>query len=188
VQQNVRWTNPVMLESTRTNHIQALMDVREAIGCRRIYEERVALNECTRAYGRHISRQKWAYWKQRCLVFQDAPHLPGMSEASYLLLLSLAYLLRGNDSSNRSQVSRIRLAKAAQAAMAQGPPYLGNLPETLTYEGLRGLAEQQALRSYSDRHHRRQGLKPSQAFYSQSEAQLILSRYPNHRHVYQQAI
>lgn len=177
-----------MNESTRTTHVEALIQVREAIGCSCIYDEKVARQDCGLAYGRPVPRQKWAYWKQRCLVAQDAPELGGLSEASYVLLLCLARLLRGNGPHNRCQVSRIRLAGVARAAMAQGPPFLPELPELVTYEGLKALVEQQAFRTYTSRHHRRNGLKASKPFYSKSEAELILSNYPNHRHVCQEAI
>lgn len=179
-----------MQQTTRQRQIEMLVSARQAIGCTRTYSEGWALCQCGRAYGKPIDRRTWSYWKEKVLCAFDPPELGGMSEASYLLLLTLARLLRGNSATQKSnQVSRGRLATAALSALAGQSPQVPAIPETVSYSDLKGMVEVQALRSYSTRHHRRNGLKASQPFYSREEAEQILSRYPNHRihHVQQEA-
>lgn len=182
-----------MRQSTREKHIQMLVDLREEIGYGDGYREADVLFQCSRAYGlpqlpgypaNLVERQKWGYWKERCLVSQDSPENSLMSQASGLLLLSLAWLLRPNNRGSRVQVSRLRLVKATRAALSDGCTLVDFLPEALTYWELRDHIEnQQAFHEYCDRHHRRNGLLKEKQVYSRAEAIVIKSKYPDHRHV-----
>jgi len=170
-----------MLENTKTQHFQALIDARAAVPFGEFQSEQWVYGECCKTYGRVISSRSWSRWKVRCLTFCDPPG-EGLSFPSYVCLWTMARLKRGNSRQKPvKQVSRLRLACAITSALAGVSPLLPEPPENICYSDLKDLAELQALRSYSDRYHREHGLKKSQIYYSRAEALLILSKYPDHR-------
>jgi len=100
-----------------------------------------------------------------------------MSEATYVLLLTLAKLHIADSSHRRQKVSVARLVEAARQIIKGDQPV--ELLEANSYEQLRSLAELQAARTYSERYHRLNGLKKTQPWYSRAEAIKVLSNYPN---------
>lgn len=171
----------------RQQHQEALTDLRRLIGCQRIYSEAFTRLRCHQLYGRDISDRQWRRWLRRVRAEADPVELGGMSEATHVLLLTLAKLLKGNEPGRAArQVTLARLVYTAEAAL-QGTP-LDSLPDAMSYQELKRLAELQAMRSYTDRYHRTKGLKRSQKVYSRAHATQILSNYPNYSHVYAEAI
>jgi len=175
-----------MLHSTKEKHVTALIRVRNVLGYDCFYSEDFVLGKCSIAYGRAPARATWERWKDKVLAHQDPPG-PGLSRASYLLLLTLAGLLRGN--SQGSPVSQVSLSRLAEAALSvlRLPEREPSIPEHVSYSQLRYMAETQAMRTYSDRYHRMNGLKKGQAFYSKTEATQILSKYPDSYNVQKSA-
>ena len=171
-----------MLESTRRDHFRALLDARKLAGVHGNHSEEYVRHICELAYGKSISQRSWKRWKERALVCLDSPLGNHLSEASFVALWTMAGLLRGNKQHRpRNQVSRKRLAEAMVAIINGAPKSIPEPPENISYEELHRLVELQAMRSYSDRYHRMQGLKKGQLFYSRCEALQIMSKYPNHR-------
>ena len=155
----------------------ALDAVRLAIGCARIYDEPFVRAQCEKAYGRSISRQLWGYWKKKVNAAADPDSLGGMSEATYLLLLTNAHLSRGNGKSGQVKVPRSRLAAAAQRIASEASQ--ATIPEVCGYEALKDLIAQQTFQTYSERHYRRLGVFKRKS-YSRADVQSILKNFPNH--------
>lgn len=133
-----------------------------------------------RIYGRPVSRQTWQRWQKRVLASSDLHRFGGFRAGSHLLLCALAFLSRGNGPRERvRKVPREAIAAIARRALDSEKAIGGSLPEQISYQELRQMVESRALRSYSDRHHRRQGLMRSRKAYSRAEAIAILNQYPN---------
>ena len=158
-----------------------LTTIRRQIGCSKIYAEAYTRGHCEVIYGRPVSDRTWARWCQKVRAEADPVELGGFSEASYVLLHTLAVLLAGNNQSRRCQAPLTRLCHAAEAAIRGEKPW--DIPERISYADLKRLAELQALRSYCDRRHRYKGLYKSKPFYSKAEAVQILNNYPNFSNV-----
>ena len=172
-----------MRQSTKRSHFAALLEVRTLIGLGGNHSEEYVRHVCAIAYGKPINGRTWERWKARTLAIMDPPELGGrLSEASFLCLWTLAGLLRGNSqSSPRNQVSRLRLAQAVRLVLNGAPRSVPGPPQNVSYAELRRLAEMQAMRTYSDRYHRMQGLKKTRLYYTRTEALQILANYPDHR-------
>jgi hypothetical protein len=172
-----------MQDSTFECHVNSLRLVRDKIGCGEVFEQRFTWSLCVDFYGRTFSDRTWRSWKETALAQDDAPELGGFfSAATHYLLLAQAMLRHGNKpGETRNQVSRLRLSHAALKIKAKQDLLPNELPDSISYLDLLAYVETQALRPYSDRHHRRNGLKASQGFYTRNEAIIIASRYPNHR-------
>lgn len=161
-----------------------LTEIRRLLAGERIYSEAFVMARCTVAYGREIGPRTWQRWLRKVRAEADPTELGGMSESTYLLLLTLAGLLRGNDeSSRRRQVSVSRLVSAVEIVLNGNRPF--DIPQVITYAELRKLAELRSLRTYSDRLHRANGLKKTQAIYTKAQAVQILSNYPDYSYVYE---
>lgn len=155
-----------------------LTEIRRYIGCCQIYSPAYVRARCELIYG-PISDRTWHRWRRRVGAHFDPPSLGGMSEASYLLLLTMAQLLAGGSGFDRRAPIHIVCAVAWSIL---GRPF-PDIPDFLAVDDLRSLIEIRAGRCYTDRYHRIQGLKKTQAFYSRDEAIAILSRYPNASYV-----
>lgn len=162
-----------------------LTQVRRLIGCRIIYQEGFVQAQCERLYGKPLSKSTWFRWRQKVRASADPEALKGMSEATYVLLLTLAKLHAASSHHRRRQVPIARLVESARQIIKGNEPI--ELLEANSYQQLRDLIELQAARSYSERYHRLNGLKKTQPWYSKAEAIKILSNYPNYSHDQQQA-
>lgn len=172
----------IMKDSTHQEHVDCVRAVRRQIGCGAVFEEALTRSLCVERYGRQFSDRTWRTWKETALTQDDAAELSGLSEATHCLLLAQATLRRGNaPGSTRNQVSRFRLAHAALRIKNKMDRLPEDLPNPVSFHELKAYVETQAMRTYSPRHHRRNGLKASLPFYSPEEVALVTSRYPNHR-------
>lgn len=163
-----------------------LTEIRRLLAGDRIYSERFVLARCTLVYGRDIGPRTWRRWLRKVRAEADPADLGGMSEATYLLLLTLASLLRGNsETSRKNQVSVSRLLNAVEVVLEGDRPF--DIPALISYADLRKLAELRSLRVYSDRFHRANGLKKTQPIYTKAQAVQILTHYPDYSYVYEQA-
>ena len=165
------------------NSQDQLTQVRRLIGCRITYGEWFVRAQCERIYGQPISKSTWFRWRQKVRASADPASLKGMSEATYVLLLTLAKLHIADGLHRRQKVSIARLVESARQIIKGDEPV--ELLEVNSYEQIRDLAELQAARPYSERYHRQNGLKKKQSCYSKAEAIEILSNYPNYSHVQQ---
>lgn len=138
--------------------------------------------DVVQVYGRSVSRMTWSRWCQKCSVTAEilAQHGGEYPAGAYLLLMVNAKLSRGNGPKERSRkVTRPQLVAAVKAHRTKHlAASIGQLPQQLTADQLRGYAEAKANRSYHRRTHERNGIKKTQAFYSRAEAVQILDRYP----------
>ena len=165
-----------------TQSQEDLTALRRVIGCSIIYDAGYVRQRCELLYGRALSDRQWRRWRRKVRAEADPTELGGMSEATYVLLLTHARILCGNtDKAGSKKLPLERLVKAAEAVI--GSPHC-TMPEVMTYNAVKHLIELQALKSYTDRHHRRHGLKRSQKTYSREEASEILSKYPDFSYVY----
>ena len=173
-------------QATKNRQQELLRQLRQDIGCDRLYESKYVRYRCEVAYGREISDRLWLMWR-RSVRTQDDAIKDSFSEASYILLLTKAVLLRGNSASKggkKKQVSIERLDQAVRAIISGERPW--DVPSLISYADLKRLIELRALKTYTERYLRRKGLKRSQKLYSKAQAVQILSNFPNYSHVFQQ--
>ncbi len=175
-------------EATKLNQEALLRQLRRDIGTARIYSIEFALRRCEMAYGREIAPRTWWLWR-RSVGAEGDEGLGGMSEASCVLLLAKAALLRGNDGRKGGAFRRVpieRLAITVRAIISGDRPW--DVPTAISYDDLKRLIELRALRTYTDRYLRSQGLKRLQQFYSKSQAVQILNRFPDYSYVFNSEI
>ncbi len=175
-------------QPTKLRQDALLRQLRADIGCSRLYAPESVLRRCELAYGREIAPRTWWVWR-RSVGAEADQGLGGMSEASYILLLTKAALLRGNDARKGGAFHRVpieRLAIAVRAIVSGDRPW--DVGAVTDYDTLKRLIELRALRTYTDRYLRSQGLKRSQQLYSKSQAVQILNRFPDYSYVFNSEI
>jgi hypothetical protein len=164
-----------------------LREVKTLVGGARLYDADYVHRRCELAYGGEIAPRTWWVWRRSVEAENDHP-LGGVTEATYLLLLTKASMLRGNadkSSGDRAQVPIERLAEAVRAIVRGDRPW--DVPPTISYADLKRLVELRSLRTYADRYLRSHGLRRSQPTYSRAEALQILSKFPDYSHVFNSA-
>lgn len=172
--------------ATKLKQQAILRQLRRDIGCSRFYSPEFVRGRCEIAYGRAINDRQWNRWKVAVRAGDDsALPLGGMfSEATYILLLTRAALLRGNrkGGTEKKQIPVERLNEAVRAIISGDRPW--DVPVVISYENLKRLIELRSLKTYTERHLRSQGLKRSQKLYSKAQAVQILSNFPDYSYVF----
>jgi hypothetical protein len=171
-------------ESAKCRQQAILRQLRRDLGGSKLYTHEFVLRRCELAYGREISARLWRKWRESVGVEADS-RLGGMvGEATYILLLTKAGLLRGNRyrGAEKKQVPVERLAEAVRAITSGDRPW--DVPAVISYGDLKRLIELRALRTYTDRYLRNHGLKRSQQLYPKAQAVQILSNFPDYSYVF----
>lgn len=171
--------------ATEAKQQAILRQIRADLGRSRLYSSDFVLRRCEIAYGRSIPTRTWLLWRRSVGAGADQL-MGGVSEATYLLLLARAALLRGNGGVKGGAKLRVpleRLAEVVRVIISGDRPW--DVPPVISYGDLMRLIELRSLRTYTERHLRNQGLKRSQHFYSRAQAVQILSNFPDYSYVFQ---
>jgi hypothetical protein len=166
---------------TQKRHFEAIEQVHTlAQDCQGIYPAADVRREAQVIAGYSLSDRQWRRWVEKCCAGHDLEALGGFTFGSRLLLCTLALLLRpGKGERLKVRVTGLQLAEAAMRVISSSWPCSEKMPLTISYGELKELVQLRTHRDYSDRYHRRMGLKASIPMYSRDEAIAILNRYPN---------